>query len=157
MTQGRFQFTCDRAFESTIRSCAEIKRKNEDATWIDAGFVQAYDRLHQLGYAHSFEAWQDEQLVGGLYGIAIGSVFFGESMFAKKTNASKAAFIKAVGFLEENDFRLIDCQVSTDHLTRFGAEALSKKNYLLALAEWTSPGRLDGVNWNEIFLQYISR
>lgn len=150
-----FQVTCDLEFEKVIRNCAGIKRKNEDATWIDADFIKAYTRLHQAGYAHSFEAWQEGQLVGGLYGIGIGRVFFGESMFSAKANASKQAFIEAVRFMEINGFRLIDCQVSTEHLRRLGAFAMDKKEYLRLIAGWTLPWNMDGVHWNELFAQFL--
>lgn len=148
-----FNITCDQAFEDTIRSCAGIRRKNEDATWIDADFIQAYTRLHQLGFAHSFEAWQDGQLVGGLYGIGLGRVFFGESMFSRKNNASKAAFIQAVRFLESHGFKLIDCQVSTEHLKQLGALELSKQEYLDLLSLWIVPSGMDGICWNLLFNQ----
>jgi len=149
-----FKFTCDSAFESTIRACAGIKRKNEDATWIDSDFIEAYTRLHHTGFAHSFEAWQDDELVGGLYGIGIGNVFFGESMFSGKTNASKLTFMVAVRFLEGHGFRMIDCQVSTEHLKSLGATAISKAEYLHLLSDWTLPGSMDGINWNDLFNQY---
>ncbi|MDZ4707159.1 MAG: leucyl/phenylalanyl-tRNA--protein transferase [Saprospiraceae bacterium] len=152
--QHPFKITCDLGFESTIRACAGIKRKNEDATWIDADFIKAYTRLHHAGYAHSFEAWQNDQLVGGLYGIGIGKVFFGESMFSNKSNASKLAFIEAVRFLEYHGFRMVDCQVSTEHLKSLGAKAISKEEYLRLISDWALPGSMDGIRWNERFIQH---
>jgi len=155
LRHNTYNITCDRAFRRTIQSCAGIKRKNEEATWIDVDFVEAYTQLHHLGYAHSFEAWNGDQLVGGLYGIGIGRVFFGESMFASQSNASKAAFIKAVQFLEFKGYALIDCQISTEHLSGFGAVPLNKLDYLTVLQELALPGPMDGRNWNDLFVQNL--
>jgi leucyl/phenylalanyl-tRNA---protein transferase len=125
-----FQVTFDKAFEAVIQSCAEAKRSYGEGTWITDEMKDAYCELHRQGYAHSVEAWQGERLVGGLYGISIGRAFFGESMFSRVSNASKVAFVGLVENLEHLKFKLIDCQVRTDHLIRFGAREVPRKRFL---------------------------
>lgn len=151
-----FQYSCDTEFEQVISQCAYIERKGQQATWIDAHFKSAYIELHRLGYAHSFEVWSDRQLVGGLYGVGIGKVFFGESMFAKKDNASKAAFIQGVKFLNANGFEIIDCQVYSDHLSSLGAQNVDRKYFLAILKEHVLPSVLDGKNWKALFTKLIT-
>lgn len=124
-----FEVTADTAFDRVIRACA-APRRYTDATWITREMGEAYRRLHRLGHAHSFEAWRGGELVGGLYGIAIGRAFFGESMFAHETDASKAAFVPAVRYLAARGFELIDCQVTTDHLVSLGAREISRAEFL---------------------------
>lgn len=125
-----FQITYDKAFEAVIRGCAEIKRSYGEGTWITDEMKDAYCRLYRHGYAHSVEAWQSGKLVGGLYGVIIGRVFFGESMFSKVSNSSKVAFVRLVQHLDQLQFMLIDCQVKTDHLMRFGAREIPRKVFL---------------------------
>ena len=125
-----FQITFDRAFEAVIRGCAEAKRSYGDGTWITDEMLEAYCMLHHHGYAHSVEAWQADTLVGGLYGVILGRVFFGESMFSCVSNSSKVAFAKLVENLRRMKFKLIDCQVKTDHLIRFGAREIPRKVFL---------------------------
>ena len=125
-----FQITYDKAFEAVIRGCAEIKRSYGEGTWITDEMKDAYCRLYRHGYAHSVEAWQAGKLVGGLYGVIIGRVFFGESMFSKVSNSSKVAFVRLVQHLKRLQFMLIDCQVKTDHLMRFGAREIPRKVFL---------------------------
>lgn len=140
--QQVFTVTADTAFADVIRACA-APRDYTDNTWITAEMQQAYCRLYSLGYAHSVEAWLDGELVGGLYGIQLGKVFFGESMFARVDNASKVAFASAVRYLIKKGCRLIDCQVESGHLGRFGAETMSRKDFTLhlqALAGRPEPG-----------------
>lgn len=124
-----FEIRYDQAFEQVIAACA-ASRREDGGTWITPEMKHAYLTLHRLGVAHSFEAWQGEQLVGGLYGIAIGQVFFGESMFHHKTDASKVAFVHLVQQLTTWGYRLIDCQVSSDHLLSLGAETLERDNFI---------------------------
>ncbi|BBO66193.1 leucyl/phenylalanyl-tRNA--protein transferase [Desulfosarcina alkanivorans] len=126
----RFHITFDEAFDSVIRECAEVKRSYGEGTWITEEMKDAYCELHRQGYAHSVEAWQGDSLVGGLYGIAIGHAFFGESMFSRVSNASKVAFVSLVENLRKLNFKLIDCQVKTDHLIRFGAREIPRKLFL---------------------------
>jgi leucyl/phenylalanyl-tRNA--protein transferase len=131
----RYRFTCDTAFDRVIRACAATHRPDQDGTWITPAMVTAYGQLHDLGFAHSFEAWEEEALVGGLYGVSLGAAFFGESMFTERTDASKLAFVESVEWLAARGTRLIDCQVRTEHLVRFGAEAWPRERFLAALAE----------------------
>lgn len=112
------------AFERVVACCAQKKRKGQNGTWIHAEIEDAYRQMHLHGNAHSFEYWQNDQLLGGVYGVQIGRVFFGESMFALVDNASKIAFVHAVEFLRSSGVALIDCQMYTDHLARFGANEI---------------------------------
>lgn len=133
INQKRFHITFDRDFESVIRGCAETKRSYGEGTWITDEMRDAYCALNRRGYAHSVEAWQDNQLVGGLYGVSLGRVFFGESMFSRVSNASKVAFVTLVQVLKAHNFSLIDCQVKTAHLMRFGAREIPRKVFLETL------------------------
>lgn len=126
----RFRITFDQAFADVIRGCADAKRSYGEGTWITDEMKAAYCELHQRGYAHSMEAWQGEELVGGLYGVWLGRAFFGESMFSRVSNASKVAFVALVQLLKANDVALIDCQVKTEHLIRFGAREIPRKAFL---------------------------
>lgn len=131
--QSRFQVTMDRAFESVIRACAGMPRKNSKGTWIVDEMIEAYCRLHESGYAHSVEAWYQGKLAGGVYGIALGLVFFGESMFTRISNASKVAFVKLVEYLGAQGFYMIDCQMTTSHLLHFGAREVPRSFFLKKL------------------------
>jgi len=133
LNQRRFTVRCDTAFAQVIRQCASMPRAGQDGTWITAEMVQAYCRLHELGFAHSVETWQDGELVGGLYGVSLGAAFFGESMFARRSNASKIAFVQLVRQLHAWDFHLVDCQMHTAHLARFGAVTWPRQRFLQAL------------------------
>ncbi len=124
-----FQFTENQAFEEVIRNCAKINRKGQDGTWITEEMLQAYLQLHKNGLAKSIEVWQNKELVGGFYGIDLGSVFCGESMFAKVSNASKAGFIQFV-VKNHKKYKIIDCQVYTEHLESLGAEMIDAEDYL---------------------------
>ena len=138
-----FEITVDQRFHDVIRACAEAKRSYGEGTWITDEMKSAYCGLHRQGYAHSVEAWQGERLVGGLYGIAIGRVFFGESMFSRVSNASKVAFVALVENLKRLRFKLIDCQVRTDHLMRFGAREIPRKTFLEQLEKAVGNSRPD--------------
>lgn len=133
LRQGAFRVTADQAFERVIRACASARRPGQRGTWISAAMLEGYLGLHQAGFAHSFEAWQGAALVGGLYGVSLGAAFFGESMFAERPDASKAAFVRGVELLASRGFGLVDCQVTTEHLVRFGAEEWPRERYLTAL------------------------
>lgn len=133
LRNGNFRFTINRVFTQVIQNCKTISRKDQDGTWITPAVQQAYTRLHDLGYAHSAEAWMDGELVGGLYGIRMGNVFFGESMFSKKSNASKFAFTNYVKQLQKESVALIDCQVYTEHLESLGAEMIERKKFITLL------------------------
>ncbi len=130
-----FNVTTDRVFADVVSACAQ-PRKDGAGTWITEGICDAYWELHLSGYAHSAEAWLDGKLVGGLYGVAIGQVFFGESMFFTRTDASKVAFATLVGWLKSWGYKLIDCQVSTQHLMGFGAEEISRSNFTALLRQY---------------------
>jgi leucyl/phenylalanyl-tRNA---protein transferase len=133
LRKGAFEIRLDTAFADVIAACATTPRPNQPGTWITRAMKKAYVELHRQGYAHSAEAWQGGRLVGGLYGVSIGGAFFGESMFAKVSDASKAAFVALVERLREWDIDLIDSQVHTDHVARFGAELIPRRAYLAAL------------------------
>lgn len=133
--QNKFRVTLDTCFETVMRSCASTPRPPYDGTWISDDFVTGYTRLHRRGLAHSVEVWQDNDLVGGLYGVSIGKIFFGESMFAKAPNASKTGFITLVRALEKSGFWLVDCQVETEHLGSLGARGIPRSEFLEHLAK----------------------
>jgi leucyl/phenylalanyl-tRNA--protein transferase len=135
LRRGRYEIRLDTDFEGVIDGCAAGDRPGQDGTWITAEMRDAYCRLHTLGYAHSAEAWSDGALVGGLYGVALGGVFFGESMFALAADASKCAFVVLVRQLLRWGTALIDCQVHTGHLQRFGAREWPRSRYLARLEE----------------------
>jgi leucyl/phenylalanyl-tRNA--protein transferase len=131
---GRFEIAIDRAFPDVIRACASVERDSEDSgSWISEEIVQSYVALHEAGAAHSVEAWQGTTLAGGLYGVALGGAFFGESMFHRVTDASKVALVALVERLRERDFRLLDTQWVTPHLERFGAIEIPRAKYLRLL------------------------
>jgi len=133
LRDGRFEVRLDGAFEAVVRGCARAPRFGQRGTWITDEMIEAYGRLFELGYAHSAEAWSGGELVGGLYGVSLGGCFFGESMFATRADASKVAFAALVAQLERWEFDLIDCQVYTEHLARFGATEWPRARFLSAL------------------------
>lgn len=128
--QHKFEYRADYDFEAVIRACASKKRHGQAGSWISEAFIRAYIDLHEAGIAHSMETWHEGRLVGGLYGLSIGKVFFGESMFSDMTNASKAAFITLVRGLTRHGFRLVDCQQETAHLTSLGARNIERDLFL---------------------------
>jgi leucyl/phenylalanyl-tRNA--protein transferase len=130
INQQKFVFTINQAFEEVIDNCKKIERKNQDGTWINEDVKTAYIQLHKMGYAHSAETWLNNQLVGGLYGIKMGKIFFGESMFAKESNASKFALIHYVQQLQTEGIALIDCQVYTEHLESLGAKMIMREQFM---------------------------
>jgi leucyl/phenylalanyl-tRNA--protein transferase len=125
-----FNITADRAFEAVVAECARVRLENGEGTWLVDEMAEAYCRLHHAGYAHSVEVWREGELAGGLYGVSLGRAFFGESMFTRVSNASKSALIKLARQLEQWRFHLIDCQVKTAHLMRFGAREVPRKVFL---------------------------
>lgn len=137
-----FEVRLDERFESVIQACAAAYRPGQRGTWITRDMVDAYLELHELGFAHSAEAYVEGELVGGLYGVSLGAAFFGESMFATRPDASKVAFALLCRQLSSWDIQLVDCQVHTDHLERFGAEEWPRERFLAALEEaMTAPTR----------------
>jgi len=133
--RGGFRLTLDQAFAQVIAACAQAARPDQHGTWITGEMGSAYSELHRLGFAHSAEAWLGDELVGGLYGVCVGRMFFGESMFARVDDASKVAFVALFRQLERWGFDVIDSQVRTDHLARFGARDISRDRYLELLQE----------------------
>lgn len=129
-----YRVTADAEFERVIRACAARPRPGQRGTWITSRMIDAYVRLHRMGFAHSFEAWEGDALAGGLYGVSLGAAFFGESMFAARPDASKVAFVRAVGWLAERGIGLVDCQVRTEHLVSLGAHELPRDEFLARLA-----------------------
>lgn len=150
--QHRFEVRFDTAFASVIEQCAGISRKGSAGTWITAEMQAAYIQLHQIGFAHSVETWQDKKLVGGLYGVSLGRCFFGESMFAAVANASKVALVALAQVVQGWDFKIIDCQVATGHLVSLGAHEILRRKFLKILRENAqSPDRQSSwaeVKWN---------
>jgi leucyl/phenylalanyl-tRNA--protein transferase len=128
-----YQFEVDKNFLSVIKSCSEVKRKDQDGTWIDERIINAYSELHQMKIAHSFEIYFNGNLVGGLYGIILDDVFFGESMFHYETDASKIAFVLAIQYLENMGVKMIDCQMKTKHLLSFGAKEITRNHFIQLL------------------------
>ncbi|MEI6576257.1 MAG: leucyl/phenylalanyl-tRNA--protein transferase [Bacteroidota bacterium] len=133
--KGKYRVTFDTDFANVIKHCADVKRTHETGTWITADMKKAYINLHHLGFAHSVETWQEDRLVGGLYGISLGKAFFGESMFHTATDASKVALFHLVQQLKTWKFDFIDSQLRTEHLVRLGAEEIPREKYLNLLDE----------------------
>jgi leucyl/phenylalanyl-tRNA--protein transferase len=131
---GRWEIRFDSAFTEVIRACAE-PRKDAEGTWITDSIIHAYTELHRLGYAHSSELWRDGQLVGGAYGLCIGRMFYGESMFARVSDASKIALAWLVHFLKHHDVSMIDCQQETAHLASLGALPISRAHFMAHLEQ----------------------
>lgn len=135
MRKNEFELTWNTAFEQVIKACQKSPRKDQDGTWITTDMMKAYIKLHELGYAKSIEVWKDKELVGGLYGIDLGHVFCGESMFSKTSNTSKLAFIHLVQSLAKKNYKLIDCQVYNPHLESLGAKEISRQEFMGYLKE----------------------
>ena len=138
LNRNIFEVTVNKDFESVIKNCQTIERKGQDGTWISKDIIASYTKLHERGYAKSFEVWQmvsqsSWELVGGLYGVDLGHVFCGESMFSKVPNASKIAFVSLIQYLKENNYKLLDCQVHNDHLEKLGAFEISRETFMKVL------------------------
>lgn len=146
LNSEQYSFKLDSDFEQVIEECSSIPRQGQNGTWITTHMKNAYIALHRIGMAHSAEIWKDDQLIGGLYGVSIGRMFFGESMFSKKPNASKLALIKLCKWLSKHGFKIIDCQVYSEHLERMGAEYISREFFVELLREGVDQPSLRG-NW----------
>lgn len=133
INQKKFKVTFNQNFSEVIRNCQQIKRNGQDDTWISDDIIDSYTKLHELGFAKSVEVWQNDELVGGLYGVDLGHVFCGESMFSKVSNASKIAFVWLVNYLEENKYLLLDCQIHNDYLEQLGAFEISRETFMKVL------------------------
>ena len=144
LRHGAYEVRLDSDFPAVIRACAKSRRRDQHGTWITAEMQDAYCTLHELGFAHSVETWVDETLVGGLYGIAIGKMFYGESMFSHATDASKIALAHLTRFLDRNGFGLIDCQMNTPHLASLGAREIPRGEFISRLQTLTAIPPLNG-------------
>ncbi len=145
--KSHFSVSYDKAFEEVIDACASIRQNRGEETWITNEMKKAYTRLHHLEYAHSVECWQNDTLVGGLYGVSLDKVFFGESMFSYATNASKVALVALSRLLQQKDYRMIDCQMTTSHLLQFGACEVPGKKFSQYLQKCISTLSPEG-HWN---------
>jgi len=152
--KANYTLRIDSCFETVMKNCAEISRKGEDGTWITKEMTEVFLKLHQLGFAHSFEIFMQNELVGGLYGLAIGKVFFGESMFHKQSNASKLAFYHLVEFLKINQFELIDAQQETPHLKSLGAYLANRESFVKLLEKYIQNPSLIGI-WGTSKTQFV--
>lgn len=147
---NKFKVTYDTQFEQVIQNCKAVKRQGQEGTWITPEMEASYAQLHALGYAHSVEVWENELLVGGLYGVCLGKMFFGESMFAKVSNASKYGFITLVANLKQKDFKIIDCQDYTAHLESLGAVEIPRNDFeQIIQSEIPKTGKVG--NWTHWF------
>lgn len=147
--RNQFKVTFDWDFDQVIRSCQRAPRKDQEGTWITNDIIQAYTSLHELGVAHSVEVWEGEELVGGLYGVSLGNMFFGESMFSKKSNTSKLAFITLSEALHSKGFVGIDCQIMNDHLASMGATDIPRDQFLKSLNKSLLEPTLKG-SWSDL-------
>ncbi len=150
---GHFSVVVDRDFAGIMDGCASIVRKGEEGTWISGDMKEAYCRLHDLGFAHSVEVYREQELVGGLYGISLGSCFIGESMFARESNASKTALIALTWYLQEKGFAFVDCQQHTPHLETMGAVDVSRDTFLQELKASLRTPTYRG-NWGDLFKDF---
>ncbi|WDO13425.1 leucyl/phenylalanyl-tRNA--protein transferase [Flavobacterium sp. WW92] len=133
LNRGVFKVTFNQNFKEVISNCSSIKRDGQRGTWITDGMIEAYSKLNEMGIAKSVEVWQEDILVGGLYGIDLGHIFCGESMFSKVSNASKVAFVSLVKKLKEENYKLLDCQVHNDHLESLGAREIPREDFIAIL------------------------
>lgn len=133
LNQKKFRVTFNTAFKEVISNCKKITRKDQPGTWITDDMIEAYCKLHEKGIAKSVEVWQENELVGGLYGVDLGHVFCGESMFSKVSNASKVAFIHLAKHLQQNNYRILDCQVYNDHLASLGCVEIHRDDFMMVL------------------------
>ena len=145
--EQKFEVTLNKNFSDVIHHCASVPRKKQEGTWITKEMIHAYENLHELGYAQSFESWYDNQLVGGLYGVSLGKAFFGESMFHTMTDASKAAFYYFVDHLKKGGFYLVDAQMYTNHMASLGARLIPRSDYLEKLAKAVKSELPDTTFW----------
>ena len=133
LNQNKFKVTYNQNFRDVILNCQQISRKGQQDTWITDEIVESYIKLHEMGITKSVEVWQNEELVGGLYGVDLGHVFCGESMFSKVSNASKIAFVSLIHLLKEKNYKLLDCQLHNDHLEKLGAFEISREVFMKVL------------------------
>jgi leucyl/phenylalanyl-tRNA--protein transferase len=151
---GKYEVRFDHDFPATISACSETARPGQDGTWISPEMKNAYIRLHELGWAHSVETYSEGDLVGGLYGLAIGRMFYGESMFSRCSNASKIAFAHLARLLDEQQFGMIDCQMRTEHLASLGGREIERDKFLSRLRALTATGEARS-DWRTANKQFI--
>ncbi|MDR2500209.1 MAG: leucyl/phenylalanyl-tRNA--protein transferase [Treponema sp.] len=159
LKRGDFEIALDRDFPAIIRGCAAMPRPGQEGTWITGDIIAAYERMHRLGWVHSAESYQDGELAGGCYGMRLGKVFFGESMFARRANASKAAFLALARLLFQDGLAFIDCQVPTPHLQSLGGTAVGRRDFIRLLRETLADRDREGVrdqadrrgNWGKYY------
>ncbi len=137
INQNKFRVTFNQNFREVITNCQQVDRKEQDGTWITEDIIESYTKLHEMGIAKSVEVWQNDELVGGLYGVDLGHIFCGESMFSRVPNASKIAFVSLINYLKENNYKLLDCQVHNDHLEKLGAFEVSRETFIKVLKSST--------------------
>ena len=154
MRSGRFRVSADTAFDAVIEACSAIPREGQRGTWITGQMKATYSELHRRGYAHSIEVWNDEQLVGGLYGVSVGAAFCGESMFHRETDASKVAFVCLAAIADAWGFHFVDCQIHTHHLESLGATAVPRDRFLTEHRESQKESTKRG-NWADDFASTI--
>ena len=135
LKRAPWEMRYDTAFGCVIRACASAQRRGQEGTWITVEMIKAYEQLHELGFAHSAEVWHEGRLIGGIYGVALGRAFFGESMFYEEPNASKYALNSLVRRLDADGYELMDCQQNTEHTKRFGAQLMGRTEFLALLSE----------------------
>jgi len=133
LNRKQFDVTFNQDFRSVIRNCQQIARKGQDGTWITQDIIDSYTKLHELRHVQSVEVWQNRELVGGLYGVDLGHVFCGESMFSKVSNASKIAFVTLVQYLKDHNYKLLDCQIHNEYLEQLGAFEISRETFIKVL------------------------
>lgn len=151
--QEKFSITFDQCYSEVLDNCQKIKRKDQPGTWISEDIKDAYKKLHKLGLSHSVEVWEKGELVGGLYGVSLGKMFYGESMFSKTKNASKFALISLASILSKQGFKIIDCQMPNPHLKRMGGRYVSRESFLNHLRANVFNDTIVG-NWNDILNIY---
>ena len=147
-----YEIRCDSAFEAVMRACATTPRDGQDGTWITEEMIAAYLRLHHAGHAHSFETWIDGELAGGLYGLSIGRMFYGESMFSHISDASKIAFAHLCEFLSRQECGMIDCQMNTDHLSSLGGHEIARAEFAQRLRQLVRAPQISG--WSSVTRRY---
>lgn len=151
--QEKFTLSFDQDFDGVINACEKIKRHNQPGTWISEDIKEAYTELHRMGIAHSVEVWEDDKLVGGLYGVSLGKIFFGESMFSLVSNSSKFALISLAAVLRKNGYEIIDCQMPNSHLKSMGGRYISRNVFLSILRSNIHEETIYG-DWNPHFNKY---
>lgn len=151
MKRNPYKITCDTCFKDVIKNCGRVKREGQDGTWITPAVVSGYSKLFEMGYVHSVECWLEDELVGGLYGVSLGNYFFGESMFSRADNASKTAFITLTEKMPALGLDMIDCQAYTENMARYGAENVSREDFINKLRSDLTKHETNKGKWTDYF------